>query len=1102
MAPEQAAGKTREIGPAVDVYALGAILYELLTGRPPFLGETSFDTVAQVLSQDPVPPRILKPKVPRDLEIICLKCLQKEPQKRYATSEALAEDLRRFQEGQPIWARPVSRTERLFKWARRHPSTALLVVGGVLVLLSLAAGGVWFRQRTRQERAAALVRELTSAETAAVPRLVEELADYSSWANPLLREKLLAAPENSGPWLRVRLALLPDDPGQVPALLRYLPQARPEEVRVLRDALQPYRDQVTGSLWELLSDPRAEGKQRLRSACALAAYDPDNPRWLEVSAPVVTQMLSDNQLLVSYWADALQPVRKVLIPALTTVSRDPERRETERSLAINVLADYARDQPEELTELLLEAPVETYAVPLSRLQAHRDAAVPLLQRELTRTLAPEWRDAALSPTWQTPDRTLVETLESAQGILAERFAMCQTLPLQQLDALNERLRTCGYRPVQLRPYSAGRAVQVAAIWTRDGQAVRLVHGASAEEVRRLDAAARGQGLQPLDVTGYHVPDLSSTPNVRYAALWGPRTTGVEEVCVYVGVSDDEREAVRQPLSTKGFLPRTQTQLTVNGHTYHSGIWWKPTNLPEDFDYPREENYWSESGYAATLRPDCLHTDVVVFPTPLVGQDHRTPAPSYTAFWQRDAEWESREAHGVDPGEQVKRGHELAAESYRPVALSLAENCGQPLISASVWHRPLIPEAVRDALAKRQANAAVALLHLAVPEAVWPLLRHRPDPSPRSYLVDRLAPLRVDPHTVLARLEIEPDVSARRVLPLALSGFDEQQIPSSTRQPLAARLLEQYRRDPDPGIHGALDWLLRQRWAQAEALAKIDAELQGQPQGERGWYVNGQGQTFSLVAGPVEFTMGTPPAEMLRENDEIPHRQRIGRSFALATKEVTVEQYLRFRADSRYNYKYSPTPNCPMNSLTWYEAAQYCRWLSELEHVAPDQMCYPEIDQIGPGMELPPNCLERTGYRLPTEAEFEYACRAEAASARFYGLTDELLDRYAYYEKNSRNRTWPVGRLKPNDLGLFDLLGNVEEWCQDAWAPYQIEANGSPSLDKEQLGPLANDVYRNMRGGYFGDHSINLRSGRRSANLPYLREGALGFRLARTHRSSD
>jgi hypothetical protein len=140
MAPEQASGRNKELGPACDVYALGAILYECLTGRPPFKAATALDTVMQVISDDPVPPTQLNAKLPRDLETICLKCLQKEPGKRFGSALALAEDLRRFQAGEAIAARPVGRPERAWRWCRRNPVTASML--GAIVFLLLTVVGV------------------------------------------------------------------------------------------------------------------------------------------------------------------------------------------------------------------------------------------------------------------------------------------------------------------------------------------------------------------------------------------------------------------------------------------------------------------------------------------------------------------------------------------------------------------------------------------------------------------------------------------------------------------------------------------------------------------------------------------------------------------------------------------------------------------------------------------------------------------------------------------------------------------------------------------------------------------------------------------------
>jgi eukaryotic-like serine/threonine-protein kinase len=143
MAPEQAIGKAGTIGPAADIYALGAVLYEMLTGRPPFRGETVVETERQVIAEEPVPPARLNPKVPHDLETICLKCLHKDPERRYATAAALADDLRRFQRAEPIAARPAGLPERAGKWVRRHPTPSALLAAGLLLVMLLVGGGLW-----------------------------------------------------------------------------------------------------------------------------------------------------------------------------------------------------------------------------------------------------------------------------------------------------------------------------------------------------------------------------------------------------------------------------------------------------------------------------------------------------------------------------------------------------------------------------------------------------------------------------------------------------------------------------------------------------------------------------------------------------------------------------------------------------------------------------------------------------------------------------------------------------------------------------------------------------------------------------------------------
>jgi tetratricopeptide (TPR) repeat protein len=203
MAPEQTSGRPEEVGPAADVYALGAILYECLTGRPPFQAATPLDTLLQVRDEDPVPPRRLVPSVPRDLDTLCLKCLQKEPRRRYRSAAALAEDLGRFLAGEPVRARPAGAWERTVRWARRRPSAAALVGVSVAAALSLVTLVAWHQVRLqgynaelRTERDAAdRLREQAQAKEAEAQRQKDEAEAHFRSARAAVKQMLVRVSE-------------------------------------------------------------------------------------------------------------------------------------------------------------------------------------------------------------------------------------------------------------------------------------------------------------------------------------------------------------------------------------------------------------------------------------------------------------------------------------------------------------------------------------------------------------------------------------------------------------------------------------------------------------------------------------------------------------------------------------------------------------------------------------------------------------------------------------------------------------------------------------------------------------------------------------------
>ncbi len=334
---------------------------------------------------------------------------------------------------------------------------------------------------------------------------------------------------------------------------------------------------------------------------------------------------------------------------------------------------------------------------------------------------------------------------------------------------------------------------------------------------------------------------------------------------------------------------------------------------------------------------------------------------------------------------------------------------------------------------------------------------------------------------------------RGALILALGTYGIEALSPGEREPVLARLIDLYEHDPDPGIHGASAWTLR-RWKEHQKLETIAARLTGKNHGGRRWYVNSQGQTLAIIEGPVAFRMGSALNEPGRYGNEPSHQQVIPRRFAIADTEVTVEQYQEFArenlgADRANNDNRSPDPKGPMNGVSWYHAAAYCNWLSRKEHL-PE--CYQpnEHGQYAQGMRIKADALKSIGYRLPTEAEWEYAARAGAATSRHYGLTERLLGQYAWYLGNSKERAWPVGSLQPNDLGLFDMLGNLYEWCQE---PYD-----KTSQDDGSLSEHINDNTRLLRGGAFLDYPAYVRSAYRFRFAPSGRDADSGFRPSRTY----
>jgi formylglycine-generating enzyme required for sulfatase activity/tRNA A-37 threonylcarbamoyl transferase component Bud32/DNA-directed RNA polymerase subunit RPC12/RpoP len=815
ISPEQAAKSNEEVTAASDQYSLGVVLYELLCGELPFSGPPQI-VVFNVINQPPPAPHTLNPQIPKDLETICLKAMSKEPGGRYADCQELADDLRRWLDDEPIYARRVSRAERLIRWCRREPVVAGLS-GSIVVVVLLALVLVTWQWRlaikAQSDRTLAQAEAILRADIRQVPVIIENLQPFWSTVVGRLEQYLQQDDLSEGERLRLRLALASNDKEHVAHLQKNLLTCQPEELAVIRDALLLHRSEVTNELWSVLSQADATRDRRLRAACALAAFDPDSSKWADTSEFLAETLVASNPLVLPTWLDALRPKKGLLLVPLVRIFRDKRRTESERTLVISILLDLAADQPEILVELLTNADPRQFALVLPKLEAHRRAAVTLLE---------DFLDTLVSP----------------------------------------------------------------------------------------------------------------------------------------AASDDERLA----------------------------------------------------------------------------------------------------------------------------------------------------------LAKQFANAAVALLKLKQPEKAWSVLKQSPTPNARTALIHSISRLGVEPQLLIRRLDEEADISIKRALVLALGEFEEAQFSQQDRATALEELLVLYEHVPYPGLHGAAEWLLRQ-WGAAEHLQTIDRRLQvnesslkNRSEAEtRQWYLTTEGHTMMILEAD-RYRMGSPASEPGRYSAERPHQRRIGRRFAIASKEVTKAQFRRFQqANSNIRIvridQYSQTDDSPQIGVDWYDAVAYCNWLSEQEGIPPAQWCYlPDNDgNYAAGMKPAPDYLTRTGYRLPSEAEWEFACRAGTVTSFYFGTKATLLPKYAWHrDEVDRRSCRPVGKLKPNDFGLFDMLGNANEWCHNKYPRYPATGETDAVDDVPDTETVQDSGRRVVRGGSFRAPPWNVRCAVRFSEVPTLRNLDFGFRPARTY----
>ena len=317
MSPEQASGQNAELGPASDVYCLGATLYHLLTGRAPFGGNNAYAILEGVCRGQFPRPREVDATVPAALEAVCLKAMSLRSQDRYATAKDLADDIEHWLADEPVVAYREPLRQRLGRWRRRHPAlvtgtaalafAALVALGVGSLLLSQEQGRTLNEQQAKlaeqDRRALAQVNALLDASPQAVPNILQGLEDYRDQVRPRLRQ-VLEESRSVQHRTRAALALLAEDPSQVALLRRRLLEADvdPEEILLLRDRLAGHKETLAKDLWAEVDRPGVKAETRFRALVALARFDPNSRRWATAGKQAVGPLVTAEPVYVGIWS--------------------------------------------------------------------------------------------------------------------------------------------------------------------------------------------------------------------------------------------------------------------------------------------------------------------------------------------------------------------------------------------------------------------------------------------------------------------------------------------------------------------------------------------------------------------------------------------------------------------------------------------------------------------------------------------------------------------------------------------------------------------------------------------------------------------------------